>query len=187
MSTTAGTHNNTGDLLNTLIELTHDVSMAFEAAVPRTDDEALLKGFHRVLEGNAEQIAALKPYADRLSQNTSDSADAKGMLNKGQVRLAGMLGESPLLGALCRIQRDMVTAYGRAVQYDQLPEDLRDLFKHHLTLAEGHLQWLESEHNAPKDGTTTAQRDHDRDEIERGRAAPRTTAEHSRIDQSTDY
>lgn len=187
MTTTAGTQSNSGDLLNTLIELTHDVNVAFEAAIERTDNEAWLKAFHQVLEDNNHQLGALRPYADRLSQNTSDSADIKGLLNHGQVRLASLIGDKPLMSALCRIQNDMVVAYGRAAKAENMPDALLGLFKRHLSQAEGHLIWLKKEHEGDASHAVTERRAQDLDEVTKGRAVPHEVAQTGRIDQSTDY
>lgn len=188
MTTTAGTQSNPGDLLNTLIELTHDVCVAFEAAIDRTDNEGWLKGFHTILNDHNNQMAALRPYADRLSQNTSDSPDIKGLLNEGQVRLASLIGDKPLMGALCRIQNDMVVAYGRACQIDALPEPLKGLCARHLQQAQGHLQWLQAEKvDDATDGALAQKRSQDSDEVTVGRAVPHEIAQTGRIDQSTDY
>lgn len=187
MTTTAGTQNNTGDLLNTLIELTHDVSVAFEAAIDRAENESWLKGFHDILEQNNTQLAALRPYAQRLSQNVSDSPDIKALLNHGAVRLASLIGDGPLLHALCRIQADMVTAYTRACAYERLPEALEGLFATHLAQARGQLAWLQAEQKAQGDGDMQAAHAQDEDGITRGRAVPTQVAHTGRIDQSTDY
>lgn len=187
MTTTAGNQSHSGDLLNTLIELTHDVNIAFEAAIDRTDNESWLKTFHQVLEDNNHQLRALRPYADRLSQNTSDSADVKGLLNHGQVRLASLIGDKPLMSALCRIQNDMVVAYGRAAKADNMPDALMGLFKRHLTQAEGHLLWLKQAHEGDSSKEVAERRSQDQDEITQGRAVPHEVAKTGRIDQSTDY
>ena len=187
MTTSAGTQNNTGDLLNTLIELTHDVCVAFEAAIDRTDNEVWLKGFHQVLEDHNHQMQALRPWADRLSQNTSDSPDIKALLNHGEVRLASLIGEKPLISALCRIQADMVTAYTRACHYERLPAALEGLFARHLQQAEGHLMWLKSERDSHEREILGDQREHDLDEVIRGRAVPHEIPHNDRVDQSTDY
>lgn len=187
MTTTAGTQNNTGDLLNTLIELTHDVSVAFEAAIDRAENESWLKGFHQILQENSQQMAALRPYAQRLSQNVSDSPDIKALLNHGAVRLASLIGDGPLLHALVRIQADMVTAYTRACAYERLPEALEGLFGRHLAQAQAQLAWLKAEQNSPVDSELAASRHEVQDSITRGRAVPSQIAHTGRIDQSTDY
>jgi hypothetical protein len=187
MTTTAGTQNNTGDLLNTLIELTHDVNVAYEAAIDRTDNEAWLKGFHDILRDNQNQLGALRPYAERLTQNVSDSTDVKGLLNKGAVRLASLIGEGPLMGALTRIQSDMVTAYTRACAYEHMEDALKGLFARHREQAEGQLAWLKAAQATQANATLDDARSEDLDEVTRGRATPRTVAQTDRIDQSTDY
>ncbi len=162
--------------------------MAFEAAIDRTDNESWLKGFHQILQDHNHQMAALRPYADRLSQNTSDSPDIKALLNHGEVRLASLIGDKPLMGALCRIQNDMVIAYGRAVAYKHLPAPLAGLFARHLEQAEGHLMWLQGEREGDaKLDDIKDRRQSDLDEVTRGRAVPHEIAHTSNINQSTDY
>lgn len=187
MTTTAGTQTNTGDLLNTLIELTHDVSEAFKAAIDRTDSESWLKAFHQLLEDNTSQISALKPFASRLSQNVSDGSDAKALLNYGQVRLASLIGDKPLMGALCRIQTDMVTAYASARQHKGLTPDLAGLFARHQQQAQGHLTWLETERDSNEKEVLGNKRAEDKNEVNIGRAMPHEVAQAPTAKQSTDY
>lgn len=185
MPTTAGTQNDAGDLLNSLLELCHDVRAGHEAALNVVKRETALALVHRGLAMLANHIERLRDPALRLSQNVSDSTDPRSLLERAKVRLAGLMGEAAAVSSLQSSVDDLVAAYARGENASQMPEPGRFLCKQLHQEAVAFVGEMRGEVEDKMKHSDNKASDHD--EVTRGRAMPRVDAAASRLDNSTDY
>jgi hypothetical protein len=182
MSTWIGTQASLGEMLNSLVELNHDGISAYTAALTRVDREDYRVRMRAMVADLNRQLDALRPHANALTTNVSDSASPKELLTKGRVVFASLMGDEAILGALHKTQQDLTAAYTQAVGFDKNTSDIRALLQAHLQTQTVNTRWFATQLASPPPPQTA-------DEIDatmKTRTIARTDAQHKPLTSSTD-
>jgi hypothetical protein len=87
-------------------------------------------------------VAELSDILSNMGRMPPKEADMKGILTKGKVVIAGLMGDEAILQAMRSNEADTKTAYERAVQFDGLPSTTLDVLQRGLDDERRHCQWI---------------------------------------------
>jgi hypothetical protein len=82
--------------------------------------------------------------ATSIGVETPTGPDAKVMLTKGKVVVAGLIGDKSILTAMKTNEDDTVTAYARACEMETLPSEVKPIFQRGLSDETRHRTWIEN-------------------------------------------
>ncbi len=143
MATMAGKQSNLVDALNSLIELDFDAIQAYDAAIDRVssiDDKNQLGGFRADHERHTRDLAEC---VVKLGGTAKTKGDAKAMLTKGKVVIAGMANEKAVFMAMKTNEDDTNAAYENATTRHDCPADVMVILQKNLTDERRHRAWIE--------------------------------------------
>ena len=130
-------------LLNDLIALDFDAIEAYDAAIARLSDTNDKDQLQRFLGDHLRHTVELAEHVAKYGYQPVTKADIKRVLIKGKVVLAGLSGDSAVLGAMKSNEDDTNKAYERAVNQQGLPESVRSVLTRNLSDERRHRSWLE--------------------------------------------
>ncbi|WP_394841395.1 ferritin-like domain-containing protein [Pendulispora brunnea] len=142
MATMVGTQKDLVSLLNQLLELDYDAIEAYKAAIARlkdTSDRAQLASF---MHDHERHVRELGDAIVGMGSRPSNGPDVKQVLTKGKVVLSALIGDRLILMAMKTNENDTNTAYERAVNRTDLPQDLRAVLERNLTDERRHRAWI---------------------------------------------
>jgi len=143
MATMVGTQKDLAKLLNALIELDFDAIEAYKAAIQRLNDVNDKSQLSSFLGDHQRHVSELQPLVEAMGQEAAKRADVKQILAKGKVVIAGLVGDRMILMAMKSNEDDTNTAYERAVNRNDLPENLREVLVRNLGDERRHREYLE--------------------------------------------
>jgi len=85
----------------------------------------------------------LAEYVAKYGYQPATKGDLKRVLTKGKVVLAGLSGDSAVLGAMKSNEDDTNAAYERAAARPGLPEAIRAVLSRNLSDERRHRAWIE--------------------------------------------
>lgn len=144
MATMVGTQKNLAKLLNALIELDFDAIEAYRAAIDKLENAGDKSQLQSFMADHQRHITDLQPLVVGLGEKPAEKADAKAVLAKGKVVLAGIVGDHAILMAMKSNEDDTNTAYERACARDDLPADIRGVLVRNLGDERRHRAYIES-------------------------------------------
>jgi rubrerythrin len=144
MTTLVGTQKDLNDLLESLIELDLDAIEAYDAAIDRLSDAASKAKLTEFKADHVRHTQELGKVLAGSGRNIPTRADAKGLLAKGKVVLAGLVGDKAVLKAMKTNEDDTNTAYERAVAHEGTPASVSALFRTALDDERRHRAWIEA-------------------------------------------
>ncbi len=143
MATMAGKQSDLVRALNSLIELDFDAIAAHDAAIDRVsgiDDKNQLGGFRADHERHTRDLAQ---HVVKLGGKAKEKGDAKAMLTKGKVVIAGLANEKAVFVAMKTNEDDTNQAYENATSRHDCPEDVMATLQRNLTDERRHRAWIE--------------------------------------------
>jgi uncharacterized protein (TIGR02284 family) len=129
--------------LTDVVELDYDAIAAYKAAIERlesADYKAKLKEF---LADHERHVRDLGEAIRRVGGNPPKGGDAKKILTKGQVVIAGLAGDKAILKAMKMNEDQTNSMYEDAVK-DDYPEDIHALLEDGLADERRHRAWIEN-------------------------------------------
>jgi len=130
-------------LLNDLIALDYDAIEAYDAAIARLGESGDRDQLQRFLGDHLRHTVELAEHVAKYGYQPVTQGDIKRVLTKGKVVLAGLSGDSAVLGAMKSNEDDTNTAYERAVNQQGLPDGVRSVLTRNLADERRHRGWLE--------------------------------------------
>jgi rubrerythrin len=150
MVTTVGLQDDPIDLLNALIELDYDAAEAYRAAIDRLEEPRYREALREFLDDHLRHTRELSALVSAVGGTPPDGPGAKSMLTAGKVAMADLAGDSAILRAMLSNEGDTNTAYERAAEHSQLPENARSLVAGNLSDERRHQAWLEQAISPPQ-------------------------------------
>jgi rubrerythrin len=131
------------ELLSHLITLDLDAVEAYRAAIERLEHAGDREQLRLFLENHRRHAAELGPLVEAMGDTPPASADARQVLMRGRVVLAGMRDDRQILEAMKRNEDDTHRAYERALSFPTLTEPVRVALERNLADEGRHRAWLE--------------------------------------------
>lgn len=142
MATTIGTESNLIDMLESLAHLEHDAVAAYRAAVDRLDDNTLKTAMQGMLGDHENHVRELGDLLRAQGKEPPTGTDAKGMLTKGKVVMADLMGDKAILQAMKTNEDDTNTAYDRAVNHNDATPEVKAVLEKAQADEHRHKAWI---------------------------------------------
>jgi uncharacterized protein (TIGR02284 family) len=143
MVTTVGNEDTLAKRLTNLIELDYDAIGAYESAVDRLDDTQSKERLAEFMADHQQHTENLGEHLRSMGEEVPSKGDAKGMLTKGKVVMADLMGDKAILQAMKTNEDDTNTAYEQALAHDDMSTDLKQVVQGNLEDERRHRQWIE--------------------------------------------
>ena len=144
MVTTVGTEATFDKMVQNLLILEHDAMSAYQATIDRLEDPTSrdqIAAFKRDHEAHAQE---LRRMASSLGIEAPTEGDAKELLTKGKVVLAGLVGDRTVLKAMATNEIETKMAYDQAAKNDAAPAEARAYFQKAYGDEDRHKQWMDA-------------------------------------------
>ena len=142
MVTTVGTESTIEDLLEDLIALDYDAADAYQAAIHRLNDSRYRARLTEFRGDHLRHVEELGEILSRMGRTPPSGGDMKSILTSGKVLMAGLMGDEAILQAMRTNEADTNTAYERAINFEALPSQTRDVLQHGLEDERRHCEWI---------------------------------------------
>ena len=142
MVTTVGTESTLEDLLEDLIALDYDAADAYQAAIDRLESASFKQRLAEFKRDHLRHVTELSEILSRMGRTPPKEGDMKSLLTKGKVVMAGLIGDKAILEAMRTNEADTNTAYERAVNFQGLPSNTREVLQHGLEDERRHCEWI---------------------------------------------
>jgi len=129
MVTMVGTEASLDGLLEDLIKLDYDAADAYQAAIERierTDRRDTLRLFR---EDHLRHTRELGELLQQMGRKPPEEGDFKSLLTQGKVVVASLAGDDAILEAMRSNEADTNTAYERALEFKELPANVRPVLQ----------------------------------------------------------
>lgn len=143
MVTTVGNENSLAKRLNNLIELDYDAIGAYESAIERVDDTQSKNRLAEFMADHQKHTENLGEHLRAMGEEVPTKGDAKGMLTKGKVVMADLMGDKAILKAMKSNEDDTNTAYEQAMAHADMAAELKQTIQSNLEDERRHRQWIE--------------------------------------------
>ncbi|WP_119305003.1 ferritin-like domain-containing protein [Dongia deserti] len=143
MVTTVGLQDDPIALLNALITLDYDAVEAYRSAIDRLDEASYKQTLSEFLSDHIRHTTELSAVVRGLGGTPPEGPGAKSLMTTGKVAMADIAGDGAILRAMLSNEGDTNTAYERASEHDNLPENARELIDGNLSDERRHKAWLE--------------------------------------------
>lgn len=144
MATQIGTEEHSITMLEHLIALDYDAVEAYNAAITRLDSEKFRQQLTEFKADHERHIRELQPIVRELGGVPPTEADFKGVLAKGRVVLADLIGDAAILRAMKANEDDTNTAYERARSRTDVSDDIHALLARNQADEHRHRAWIEA-------------------------------------------
>lgn len=111
-------------VLNHLLHLGYDLAGAYKTARARLKNPALLERLRAIDESHLGYMRDLSECVVNLGHTPTTSGDLHGLLERGRVILGDLRGELGILKAMAANEKDMCTAYKRALAHPGMPSEI---------------------------------------------------------------
>jgi uncharacterized protein (TIGR02284 family) len=145
MVTRVGQQANFIDAIKQLVELDYDAIEAYQTAIEKLENRNYKDKMSEFKQDHERHISELSEFIRRCGNHPPTSADyTKGLLVKGKVVLASMIGDSNILNAMLSNEEDTNTAYERMVgrAHESSDPDIRNILQKGLEDERKHRDWL---------------------------------------------
>jgi uncharacterized protein (TIGR02284 family) len=143
MATTVGTEGTLQERLENLITLDHDAIAAYESAIERLDDASSKEKLAEFMADHQEHTRNLGAHLQEMGHEVPAEGSMKSMLTQGKVLIAGLMGDKAILQAMKSNEEDTNTAYGRAVEHEDTPAQVKATLEQNLADERRHHAWIE--------------------------------------------
>lgn len=148
MVTTVGTETTYPKLVRNLLLLEHDAIAAYDQTIERLENPAWKQQIGQFRADHERHVAELTRLASALGEDAPTEGDAKQLLTTGKVAMASMFGDKTIMSAMRSNEEDTVSAYDRASQHAEAPEEARLLFRQALEDEMRHRAWMDGAANS---------------------------------------
>jgi uncharacterized protein (TIGR02284 family) len=131
------------DLIEDLIRLDFAAMDAHAEAIRRLENERFKDQLRAFQADHERHIRELSSVYRRIGRTPPCEAGGKRLLTSGKIALASLMGDRAILVAMKNNEDDTNTAYERAVEFDDLPGDVRAIVESALDDEQRHREWLE--------------------------------------------
>lgn len=128
--------------LNELIRFDHDAIGAYTAAIDAVHDPRIRDPLTKYRGDHQRHVTELSAVVRRLGGKPVEMPGMKGMVRKTMTKIAGMVGEEPVLKAMKSNEEVLNQAYNHHAMMD-FPADVLDLIKRNYEDEKRHLKWVE--------------------------------------------
>lgn len=142
MVTTVGTEATLEDLLEDLTRLDYDAVDAYQAAIDRLENPSYRSSLANFREDHLRHIQELSDALTKMGRTPPEGSDAKSLLTQGKVVMAGLMGDEAILRAMRTNEDDTNTAYQRAVERRDVPDDTREILMRGREDERRHCEWI---------------------------------------------
>jgi uncharacterized protein (TIGR02284 family) len=142
MVTTVGLNSDFHVVLRNLISLDFDAADAYQAAIDRLENQSFKQKLAEFKEDHLRHTRELSEIVRGLGEEPPTETDAKDLLTKGKVVIAGLMGDRAILMAMKTNEDDTNTAYERAVKHGQATAESRSICERNLADERRHRQWI---------------------------------------------
>ena len=144
MVTTVGTESTFDKMVQNLLILEHDAMSAYQATIDRLEDLASRQQIAAFKQDHEAHAQELRRMASSLGIEAPTEGDAKELLTKGKVVLAGLVGDRTVLKAMATNEIDTKMAYDQASRNDAAPAEARSYFQKAFADEDRHKQWMDA-------------------------------------------
>jgi uncharacterized protein (TIGR02284 family) len=127
-----GTQQELAKTLNALIELDLDAVGAYRAALDKLHNDEDKANFARFMNDHQRHVADLQPLVEAMGEKAATDTDAKAVLVKGKVVLAGIFGDRMILEAMKTNEDDTNLVYERASARTDLTAEMMTVINRNL-------------------------------------------------------
>ena len=142
MATTVGTESTLDNLLSDLIQLDYDAAAAYQAAIDRLDNAHFRDALSRFKQDHLRHTEDLGQILSSMGKTPPTEGDAKSLLTKGKVVLAGLVGDKAILQAMKTNEDDTNTAYERALKHREANSKVHGALDRALDDERHHRDWI---------------------------------------------
>ncbi len=142
MTTTVGTETTLESLLEDLVQLDYDAADAYQAAIDRLENSSYRTRLTEFKRDHLRHITELGDILSSMGRSPPKEGDMKALLAKGKVVIAGLMGDEAILQAMRTNEADTNTAYERAVNFNGLQANTREVLQHGLADERRHCEWI---------------------------------------------
>jgi len=144
MATLVGNEERSITMLEHLIALDYDAVEAYDAAIARLDSEEFRQQLAEFKADHERHIRELRPIVKELGGDPPTTADFKGMLAKGRVVLADLIGDAAILRAMKANEDGTNAAYERARSRTDVSDGIHALLARNQADEHRHRAWIEA-------------------------------------------
>lgn len=128
--------NVTVERLNHLIEANNGVINVYETAADRLENKEYASMMHEFVEQHREFVRELANLVNSYSGDPEDDSPASSYVKKAWVTLKAAVteGDGPVLNSAAEDAETILEEYGESMATD-MPEDVRSIFREHMTKA----------------------------------------------------
>jgi uncharacterized protein (TIGR02284 family) len=141
MVTRVGTEDDPTEMLQHLIALDYDAAEAYQAAIDRLDTQEYKLRLAEFKADHERHIRELTPVVQQMGGDPPTGPDStKGLMAKGKVALANLMGDKAILEAMRTNEDDTNTAYERAMK--RAPMEAQDIVMRGREDERRHCDWI---------------------------------------------
>lgn len=147
MATIRGTEFSLTEMLENLIQLDYDAIGAYDTAIDKLENATLRAKMTTFRQDHERHVRELSAQLRSLGAEPPLGADLKGLLTKGKVFLANLMGDQAILIAMRTNEDDTNQAYEQAISRTDIhsyPELLR-ILQASLGDERRHREWIVAE------------------------------------------
>jgi uncharacterized protein (TIGR02284 family) len=145
VATMVGKEKDAIKMIKDLVELDYDAIEAYEAAIARLDDAPIRARMSEFMEDHRRHVVELSQILIDLGETPPLQGDAKKILTKGKVVLAGLIGDRAILTAMKTNEDDTNTAYDRAAGRGDMPASAQGVIARGLADERKHRAYIETQ------------------------------------------
>lgn len=127
--------------LNNVIELDFDAIAAYQAAIDRVESAEFRTKLEEFKQDHERHVETLGKLVQAHGAQAASSGDAKKLLTKGQVVIAGLMGDSAILEAMKMNEEQTNKKYESEVEVD-FPQDVHQALEQGLADERRHRGWI---------------------------------------------
>lgn len=142
MVTTIGTESTIESLLTDLARLDFDAAAAYQAAIDRLENPQFKAALGEFRDDHLRHTRELGECLRSMGKQAPTEGDAKQILAKGKVVIAGLMGDRAILEAMRTNEDDTVTAYDRAVGHKDCSRAVLDVLEAAQRDEHRHCAWV---------------------------------------------
>jgi len=143
MITTVGLQKDFFSALNALLKLDYDAIDAYEAAINLLENEDYKDTFEEFKSDHQQHVDEISDFLRKNNKIPPTGPDVKSLLTQGKIVIAKLLGDEAILRAMRDNEFDTNTAYERIINFEPLPQNIKETLQKGLLDEIRHLACIE--------------------------------------------
>jgi uncharacterized protein (TIGR02284 family) len=148
MVTTVGNETTFESLIEDLLLLEHDAIAAYDQTIARLENDSWKQQVSQFKQDHLRHVQDLTAIAQKIGVQPPREGDMKQMLTTGKIKIASMMGDKTILGAMRTNEEDTVTAYDRARRHEDAGPETRQVFERAFQDEVRHRDWMKATANS---------------------------------------